>query len=361
MTQNFNNTVPATQLSSVITRSDYLKISNAKACKDLALTGAYKFTVPEEVKDPFLSEEDKKKQNESRQVTVHNSKTDMIYSLGNSFSRQYLNEIKHQIESFSPISHKFFLIIQDQYFKIRKQQFIFSIDEYIRQNGYLDKKDIDNHRSQIEKFIPALAGLGVGYFKETKTRLKKNKKIEVISANFNFFQHLNYRNGQFDVELTNDFLKYICHSGYFYVPIEICRIDNRDYTTYQIALKLCDYKGCNNNKISIQKLLEAIPNIAPREERKQNKPKRYIQTPILNSLKEIKQIGVLQSYFFISSDKTTTHIYKAEQVEAMTYNRFENLFLIYHPKIIIQPNEKPKQITPKTTFTVACREEVSGD
>lgn len=304
MNLNFNNINQKNNIEKIC-------FSNGKISKDPALMGA--FRTEQEKIDPFTKTDDKT----PPRLITHNPRTDLTF---------YATD--NEIKAFTPIALKLLWIFQDVFIKYKQKEFSLNVDDCIRSFGCTEQRQIQNYRVFINKLIPCLGSYGVEAFSEIRTRSKSHRKTVQKHSYITYFKKLEYipELHIINVFFNELFIDYIKDHGIVQAPRTILQIDNRDQTTLQIATKLLSYEGCNkNNKISISNVLEAVPSLSYREERIQDKPKRYIQIPFLQSLKGINKLQIIKDYNFVQDDQIITPV----TAEAMTFKQFENLYLVY--------------------------------
>ena len=112
------------------------------------------------------------------------------------------------------------------------------------------------------------------------------------------------------------------------IPVNIYKISGKSPNAFKLAIKLAEYDGNNNNKISVLSLLKetTLQSLLELKEKKTGKWTRQIRDPFNAMIKELIRTNNLSSYKFVTAKGEPRTL---EEANAMTAEEWHKLYFVY--------------------------------
>ncbi|MDR0728454.1 MAG: hypothetical protein LBF21_02505, partial [Puniceicoccales bacterium] len=167
------------------------------------------------------------------------------------------------------------------------------------------KSNLDELRKSVKIDLETLYNCSLGWKEEWNGKTTSFENVRLCS-------HIGIKNGHVLFDFSNSLARYLNQSYLTQYPRKLLQIDGRNAIAYRLGNKLAEHWSIRNNRkkgthniISVEKLLEVVPDIPSREtvEQKDRHFYRAIQLPLVKGLDALVKDGVLKAWNFCDARK----------------------------------------------------------
>lgn len=207
-----------------------------------------------------------------------------------------------------------------KYTKIR-----ITLDKYMELTKVKDKKEA---RKAIKEACDRLFDIAF------IVTVKQGKEKKTYKGRLFQSQMIAYRGGIYEMEFSNDFLRYCATTTPAAFHHGMYAINGNNYRyAWSIGEKLRQHYEINRgkpnaNRLSVRKLLEAVPDIPTYEEIMQTNRRvgERIITPVERDLDELQRLGVVKSWEYSNTKGIPL---TKEQIDNMDYGTWSQLYITF--------------------------------
>lgn len=157
---------------------------------------------------------------------------------------------------------------------------------------------------------------------------RQGKQEKLISLTHAIRKIIPKSRGYLSFIIEQEFLDYILKCPLKKIPVNIYKISGKSPNAFKLAIKLAEYDGNNNNKISVLSLLKetTLQSLLELKEKKTGKWTRQIRDPFNAMIKELIRTNNLSSYKFVTAKGEPRTL---EEANAMTAEEWHKLYFVY--------------------------------